>query len=331
MEKLLFRFVLPLLLFSDFPSHRIFQFLWGISIFSLLVAFIQAIIIIIWAIKSGGWSLVDSSWVKLVGFMGFQSWRSPTVIFFFALQLLVGLVCLAVLFRHKLGLVPWRVSCWGRFSSILVQLGSYVKVFSCFSFPAIQLAVGICHPSWVSLPFFICSCVGLVDWSLTSNFSGLFRWWRPLQLYAGFNILLLYMYQPMELPALINQIAKFIGLYKISAESGWLELCSCLSLIGFYTFLSFIKEDLEEMEFMMSGIENDLSEQLLPARHSFFIRQSSFGGNQGASCCYNCLGIEEMLPGNRVTADISHSNETWVCSRCIHDILFVISTGPQYQ
>lgn len=54
--------------------------------------------------------------------------------------------------------------------------GSYFRVVSCFLLPAIQLVVGISHPSWVSLPFFICSCVGLVDWSLTSNFSGLFRY-----------------------------------------------------------------------------------------------------------------------------------------------------------
>ncbi|MFS7904794.1 hypothetical protein Hanom_Chr01g00040231 [Helianthus anomalus] len=35
--------------------------------------------------------------------------------------------------------------------------------------------MGISNSSWVSLPFFVCSYVGLVDWSLTSNFHGLFR------------------------------------------------------------------------------------------------------------------------------------------------------------
>lgn len=53
--------------------------------------------------------------------------------------------------------------------------GSHLKVASCLLSPAIQLVVGISNPSWVSLPFFVCSCVGLVDWSLTSNFLGLFR------------------------------------------------------------------------------------------------------------------------------------------------------------
>lgn len=53
--------------------------------------------------------------------------------------------------------------------------GSHLRVASCLLLPAIQLVVGISHPSWASLPFFIGSCVGLVDWSLTSNFLGLFR------------------------------------------------------------------------------------------------------------------------------------------------------------
>ncbi|MFQ6640967.1 hypothetical protein Gotur_014545, partial [Gossypium turneri] len=52
---------------------------------------------------------------------------------------------------------------------------SHLKVASYLLLPAIQLVVGISHPSWISLPFFIGSCIGLVDWSLTSNFLRLFR------------------------------------------------------------------------------------------------------------------------------------------------------------
>lgn len=158
--------------------------------------------------------------------------------------------------------------------SVLPFEGSHLRVASCLLLPAIQLVVGISHPSWASLPFFIGSCVGLVDWSLTSNFLGLFRWflnacfcyarffsffplgniwfyfkspfgfslclwfwrwWRPLQLYAGFNICLLYVYQlPVELPSIIERVADLIGLYKISANSEWPKICSCLSLIYFY-------------------------------------------------------------------------------------------------
>uniref|UniRef100_A0A803MX47 Piezo non-specific cation channel R-Ras-binding domain-containing protein n=1 Tax=Chenopodium quinoa TaxID=63459 RepID=A0A803MX47_CHEQI len=64
---------------------------------------------------------------------------------------------------------------------------------------------------------------------------GVIRWWRSLQLYACFNILILYTYQlPVQFPTLLQQIANFLGLYKISVESGWLEICSGLSLICFY-------------------------------------------------------------------------------------------------
>ncbi|CAL5353858.1 unnamed protein product [Camellia sinensis] len=153
-----------------------------------------------------------------------------------------------------------------------------VEVASCLLLPAIQLLVGISKPTWVSLPFFIGSCVGLVDWSLTSNFLGLFRWWRPLWLYGGFNISLLYVYQlPMSLPEILQRIAQFTGLYKISAKSEWPEICSGLSLTVFYFMLSCIKHDLEEMSFIMSTTEGSLTEQLLPSMHSFFIRESRSG------------------------------------------------------
>jgi len=71
-------------------------------------------------------------------------------------------------------------------------------------------------------------------WSLWS----LCRWWRSLQLYAAINIVLLYIYQlPIVLPTVLQQIANFIGLYKISAESRWLEIFSGLSLICYYTMV----------------------------------------------------------------------------------------------
>lgn len=37
--------------------------------------------------------------------------------------------------------------------------------------------------------------------------------------------------------------------------------------------LSSIKSDLEEMGFIMSGTESSLTEQLLPSKYSFFIRE----------------------------------------------------------
>lgn len=38
--------------------------------------------------------------------------------------------------------------------------------------------------------------------------------------------------------------------------------------------LSFIKSDLEEMSFIISRTDCSLTEQLLPSKHSFFIRES---------------------------------------------------------
>ncbi|XP_058187373.1 piezo-type mechanosensitive ion channel homolog isoform X4 [Rhododendron vialii] len=210
--------------------------------------------------------------------MKFDSWRFPVVIYFLVIQLLVAFVASVEIRGDNFGLIPCQASSWEHLSSFAEQIGSHLRVASCLLSPAIQLVVGISNPSWVSLPFFVCSCVGLVDWSLTSNFLGLFRWWRTLWLYAGFNICLLYVYQlPISLPEISQWIAEFVGLYKVSNKSEWPEICSGLSLIVFYFMLSCIKHDLEEMEFIMSIREGNLAEQLLPSRHSFFIRQSRSG------------------------------------------------------
>ncbi|GAB2234344.1 hypothetical protein Drorol1_Dr00003592 [Drosera rotundifolia] len=263
---------------TDFCHQRRFLLLWSSGIFSLLVALFQAAFLILYAINGGKWSIADVWWVKLIGMMGLESGRNPSAICFLFLQLLVGFISLADAHGNRFMLTPWRSSFWGTCLSVIRQLGSYLKVASCFLFPAIQLAAGISHPSWVSLPFFICSCVGLVDWSLTSNFSGLFRGWRYLQLYAGFNAVILYVYQlPIGFPMIVRDIARIVGLFKLSVESDWQEACSGLSLILLYFVLSSIKSDLEEMEHIMSMRENDLTERLLPSRKSFFIRESRSG------------------------------------------------------
>uniref|UniRef100_A0A5B7BCU2 Uncharacterized protein n=1 Tax=Davidia involucrata TaxID=16924 RepID=A0A5B7BCU2_DAVIN len=272
---LLVRFTTPK---RGFRFRGRFLLLWSVCVFSLLVVLSQVIFLIIWATGGGKWSVADTWWAKLIGFMKVESWRSPFVIYFLVVQLLVAFVAVVEINGNKLGLVPWRDSCWGHFSSVVEYIGSHLRVGSCLLLPAIQLVAGISNPSWVSLPFFICSCVGLVDWSLTSNFLGLFRWWRPLWLYAGFDICLLYVYQlPVGFPEMSRSIAEFIGLYKISAKSEWPEICSGLSLIVFYFMLSCIKCDLEEMNFIVSMREGNLTEQLLPSKHSFFIRESRSG------------------------------------------------------
>ncbi|KAG4146691.1 hypothetical protein ERO13_D05G174300v2 [Gossypium hirsutum] len=165
-----------------------------------------------------------------------QFWRSPTVIYFLVTQLLVLVVALLDIHGNRFGLVPWRYTCWGHFLTVVDQLGSHLKVASCLLLPAIQLVVGISHPSWISLPFFIGSCIGIVDWSLTSNFLGLFRLWKALHFYAGFSIFMLYVYQlPIELSSMLQWIVNFVGLFKICSTSEWTEIYSSVSLVLFFT------------------------------------------------------------------------------------------------
>ncbi|KAK8688451.1 hypothetical protein V6N13_087218 [Hibiscus sabdariffa] len=214
-------------------------------------------------------SVGEAWWMELIGFMIIQSWKSPTVIYFLAVQLLVVFVALLDIHDNRFGLVSWHYSCWIRFLTAIERLGSCdLRIFldcsfafwtgdeiielcsllECLSISHFDLynnslshmiksdlVVGISHPSWVSLPFFVGSCVGLVDWSLTSNFLGLFRFWRALQLYAGFIIVLLYLYQlPLEFSNMLQRIADFVGLFKMSSTSEWPEICSAASLVHFY-------------------------------------------------------------------------------------------------
>ncbi|XP_065879484.1 piezo-type mechanosensitive ion channel homolog [Euphorbia lathyris] len=162
--------------------------------------------------------------------------------------------------------------------SICSMEGSQLRDLYCLLMPIVQLVVGISHPSWASLPFFICSNIGLIKWSITSNFLGLFQWWRYLLLYSGLNIVLLYAYQlSIKFPEMIEHIAGFIGLYKISAQAEWTEICSFLSLLLFYIMLSWIRYDLTEMDFIMSVSESYLTEPLLLPKYSFFFQEFRSG------------------------------------------------------
>ncbi|KAI3975725.1 hypothetical protein MKX01_023151 [Papaver californicum] len=263
---------------TELCSRRRFGLQCCITAFYVLATSSQMAFHIIWAVKGKEWSIADASWAKLVGFVSVQPWGSSTIICSLVVQLLVALVALLDIHWSRVGLVSGRGTCWGSFSSCAVDLGSHVRVACCLFLPAVQLVVGISHPSWVSLPFFICSCVGLVDWSLTSNFLGLFWWWRHLLTYAGFYIALLYTYQlPINFSIMVQTVAEFVGLYKVSATLEWTRICCCVSLLVFYLMLSVIKCDLEEMNFIMSTRNSSLSEHLLPSRHSFFIRRSRSG------------------------------------------------------
>ncbi|XP_050223428.1 piezo-type mechanosensitive ion channel homolog isoform X2 [Mercurialis annua] len=251
---------------------------WCALIFSLLAVFSHSTFHILLAVKGGQWCISDAPWAKLVGFMSVHSWRLPYVIWFPVIQVSAAFIATVGIYRSRFGLDLQNDTGLGRLYYSVVHIGSHIRVLCCFLLPTVQLVVGISHPSWASLPFFICSSIGLVNWSITSNFLGLFQWWRYLLLYAGLNIILLYVYQlPIEFPEMIQYVSDFIGLYKISAQSEWSEICSCLSLLFFYFMLSWIRCDLTEMHFIMSTRENTLTEQLLPSKHSVFIHESRSG------------------------------------------------------
>ncbi|KAJ9543235.1 hypothetical protein OSB04_022942 [Centaurea solstitialis] len=261
--------------------------LWFIVVFSLVAILSRVTFLLAWAIWCGRCTAEEPLWAKIIGFKIVQTWRSPVVIYLLILQLLAAFSAFTELHEIRLHLFTWASSCLESLAAAIERIGSQVKVAFFLLLPVIQLVVGISNTSWVSLPYFISSCVGLVDWSSTSNFHGLFRWWRPLWLYAGFNIFFLYVYQlPTRLPTFLNEIGDFIGLHRISPASDWTQICFGLSLIiyffGVHPFpgtcrLSFVKLDLDEMNFIMSMREGTLTEHLLPKMNSIFIRESRSG------------------------------------------------------
>ncbi|KAL6502839.1 hypothetical protein OROHE_024007 [Orobanche hederae] len=274
--------------------------LWFALICSGFAIILQVAFLIICTTSDPRWSIADAWWIKLLGLMNVKSWR---VIYFLVVELLVGFLAFIEIYRNKFGLMETRDSCRGYLSSVVERIGlsklsfaehwfllladckkrkpgeGYrLRLIACLLLPAVQLASGISNPSWLSLPFFMCSCVGLVDWSLTSNFLGLFRWWKLLWVYAGFTICVLYVYQlPIEFPQSFQVITDIIGLYKVSGESDWQQIVSGISLMVFFYMLSCVRNDLEDMEIMMSTREGSLTEQLLPSKNSFFVRQLRSG------------------------------------------------------
>ncbi|CAA6654163.1 unnamed protein product [Spirodela intermedia] len=250
----------------SYQPHRHSLLMWCIIIFSLLAILANIIFRIIWLVKGEISTATTVWWASLVGFVSVRPWGSSSIIYFLIMQsaiALVGILEICGTFMQHQG------SIWRNLSLSMERLGSHVKVACCLFLPPLQLVVGISHPSWASLPFFICSCVGLVDWSLTSNFLGLFWWWRPLLMYACFNILILYIYQlPVEFPEIITIVGDFIGLNKISMTTEWMEISSGLSL------LSSVKTDLEEMESVMSMQDSSMAEHLLPLNIHFLSENS---------------------------------------------------------
>ncbi|XP_061348437.1 piezo-type mechanosensitive ion channel homolog [Gastrolobium bilobum] len=248
---------------------------WSVLILSSLTLLSHAIFHIVLAIEGDQWSTTDAQWAQLIGFIRVQSWRTLPIEYFLVMQVLATFLSLIEIYGNRFGQDACRNFHSGHLCSSVLLIGSHLKGLCCLLLPAVQLIAGISHASWVSLPFFVCSSIGLVDWSWTSNYLGIFRWWRYLLFYAGFNIILLYIYQlPIEFPETFRWIFCHFGLFKLSTKSEWSEVCSGLSLLLFYIMLSWIRSDLVEMEIVTSTRESDLTEQLLPKKHSHFVHES---------------------------------------------------------
>ncbi|RDY14846.1 Piezo-type mechanosensitive ion channel-like protein, partial [Mucuna pruriens] len=284
---------------TGFCIHQQSLISWSVLILSSLTLLLHAVFHIVLAVEGDQWSTADAQWAQLIGFIrGFflsvlpfrihykdcmkwfcrvQSWRTSPRDYFLVIQVLTTFLSIIEIYGNGFGQDAWRDFHSGHACSSVLMIGFHLKAMCCLLLPAVQLIAGISHVSWVSFPFFICSSVGLFDWSWTSNYLGIFRWWRYLLFYSGFNIILMYIYQlPIEFPEIFRWTFYHFGLFKLSTKSEWSEVCSGLSFVLFYIMLSWIRSELIEMEIITSTRGSGLTEQLLPKRHFHFFQESRF-------------------------------------------------------
>ncbi|XP_017436238.1 piezo-type mechanosensitive ion channel homolog isoform X2 [Vigna angularis] len=261
---------------KGFRVHQQYLISWSVLMLSSLTLLSHAVFHIVLAIEGDHWSTADAQWAELIGFIRVHSWRTLLGEHFLVTQVLATFLSIVEIYGNWFDQnLWWRDFCSGHLCYFVLLIGSHLKGTCCLLLPAVQLIAGISHVSWISFPFFICSSIGLVDWSWTSNYLGIFRWWKYLLFYGGFNIIFLYIYQlPIEFPATFKWIFFHFGLFKISTSSEWSEVCSGLSLLLFYIMLSWIRSELAEMEIITSTRESDLTAQLLPKKHSNFLQES---------------------------------------------------------
>jgi hypothetical protein len=203
------------------------------------------------SLKTEEWSTARLSWAKVIGVARFNPWKGTYFIYVtLATQLAVVLVVAIAVWVDERNHLSLRESSW---RNILLPIfcfgnGTQLRNISIL-LPSLQLLVGASHPSWVSFPLFMCSCIGLLHWCLKTNMCDL-SWCRRLILsYTALNILLLYSYQlPIHFPSRISTAAEYMGLYKASKDMGWPEIIYGVSLLTFYILLCSVIHDLEELE-----------------------------------------------------------------------------------
>lgn len=239
------------------------------------------------SVKTEEWSTARLWWEKLIGVARFNPWKGTYFIYvILATQLAVVLVVGVAIRVDERNHLPLQESSWRNIILSILCFGNVSQLRNIsFFLPSLQLLVGASHPSWVSLPLFMCSCIGLVHWCLKSSMFDLSRYWRLILSYTALNILLLYAYQlPIHFPEPISTAAEYIGLYKVSRDMGWPEIISGVSLLTFYILLCSALHDLEKVEsvrfslvrtsrvtcneYLLSQSSNNMTQHLLPSQQS---------------------------------------------------------------
>ncbi|GFQ02354.1 piezo-type mechanosensitive ion channel homolog [Phtheirospermum japonicum] len=203
MGSILRGYVLPWLLLTEFQFRGRVLSLWFVFVYSAFVIVLQVIYCILCATQQ---SIADAWWIKLLGLMKVDSWRSTKVIYFLVVELLAGLVALIEIHRNRFGLFEFRGYFWGFQDSFWGYLSSIVKQIVDFGDQQSFLAVFTI--------FYLQLC-----WSCRLVFDK--QLFRSVQL-------------PFVFPQFFQVISDSIGLYKVSVDSDWQQICSGTSLMVFF-------------------------------------------------------------------------------------------------
>ncbi|KAJ7571313.1 hypothetical protein O6H91_01G159100 [Diphasiastrum complanatum] len=213
---------------------------------------LEGLVEIAWAIFGKQWNFSHSSILDLLGFSRLNPWKSNSGVLLSLLpQFLVIVTAACTLYYEQTGGFQVQQQFWDE------AVAEFRANLRSFLLPMIQVIVGVVHPSWISFPYFVCSCAGLLHWSLTNNFVGLSWGWRPLLFYNGVHILMLYVRQlPISLSESISKAATYAGLFKMTKDWSWLEIVQAMSLILLYVLLSVAIGDVDDMGYSLvsSGV-----------------------------------------------------------------------------
>ncbi|CAM6103082.1 unnamed protein product [Calypogeia fissa] len=258
---------------SPAPPARPRPALW-MSVVLLATAIIvtEGFVELVWAMLGTNSISSDSPLLVLLGLARLNPWEGSARAFLSLVpQFAVALIAACALYQeqqqHSAGQVDWDregPNWWATLRSLLL--------------PTAQILVGVARPSWIALPYFVCSCVGLLHWSVTSSIAGLSWIWKPLLWCTGAHIVLLYVYQlPIAYPESISDVADYIGLYRASYnELGWPEAVQAGALIAFYVLMCFAINDLQaEHASQRSATEGSVVDGSLPRYRSGMISPPS--------------------------------------------------------